>query len=299
MRTTVTLLFVLLVCAPRAHAEDLDATYRHELGFFLQHPSSWALQEAMPGVLALVPADVEMHQGQAAEVLLVMGEDAGGITDPADPRVIASVEQGVAGLLPFLRRAGEVQTLELGGRRTARLDWTGASPTGLQAEGTMWVTMLEGAMLAVFGAAPEARIAARRSTLEAIVASIGYERPAAPTGAVEDPRVLGHWRTTTTTMSGDFSMVDERHLFLRADGTFLQRGTVMGGMQHGDGAGGYAGDSNVSNSGLESSGRFWTKDKVITLEWSDGSVETWPYLITSTDLMFEGSHSNKLWTRLD
>jgi len=291
---------LLAVTVAHACAEELDATHRHELGFFLHHPSSWTLREAMPGVLAFVPADVEMHQGQAAEVLLVMGEDAGEITNPADPRVIATVEEGVSGLLPFLRRTGETRILELAGRKTARLDWAGNSPTGLRAEGTMWVTLLEGAALAVFGAGRDARLATRRPTLEAIVASIGYERPPpVAAGDVDDPRVLGHWRYTYTYMSGGFSMVDERHLYLRPDGTFLETGKVMGGMQHTDDAGLYTGDSNASNTGMRSSGHWSTRDKVITLEWSDGTVESWDYLVTSTDLMFKGSSRNKLWERIE
>lgn len=297
-------LAVVALSLGSATAETLDATYRHELGFFFAHPSGWSLQEAMPGVLAFVPTDIEMHQGQPAEVLLILGEDAGGITDPSDARVVAMAEQGIAGLLPFLQRTGATETLELGGRTTARLDWAGDSPTGLHAEGTMWVTMLEGAMLAVFGVGSDGRMATRRPTLEAIVASIGYEKPAAPVasasaGSVEDPRVVGHWRYTDTYMSGDFSMVDERHLFLRPDGTFSETGEMMGGMQHSDDSGSYTGDTSVSNTGMQNSGRWYTKDKVITLEWSDGSVETWPYLITATDMMFKGSSSNKLWTRIE
>ena len=305
VRTPTLLLFALLctqasLVAPSFTASAsassplaLDAVHRHPRGFHFAHPSGWALREAMPDVLALTPADVARHGGQPAEVLLVFGEDAGGLVDPTDPRVITSAEQGVAQLLPFLERRGETETVELGGRATARLQWAGTSPTGLEAEATMWITMLEGAALVVFGAGPVERIAARRPTLEAMTASIGYEAPAG------DPRLLGHWRHTDTQMSGDFSMVDERHLYLRADGSFLQTGTVMAGMQHGDGSGGYAGDSHASNTGLRSSGRWHTVDKTITLEWADGRVETWDYLITATDLMFRRGERKKLWERIE
>lgn len=287
------LALLVLATIPHAHGQPLDATFRHPLGVHFSHPSTWQHNPVSESALALVPADVLLHEGQPSEVIVVMGEDAGGLTDPAHPEVIAYVDQVVTGTFGYLARAGDVQTRTVGAHAVAVVTWEGRSPSAQQVRARMWITILQEHALAVLAVAPPERLTEREPTLEAIVASFGYQ---APKG---DARLVGRWRYTDTYVSGDFSMVDEEHLVLEADGTFRIGGRVMGGMQHSDDAGMYTGDSSVdSGRRADAHGRWHTHEKRITLRWENGRVEEWEYLISAGEMMFRSGDAKKLWERL-
>ena len=62
--------------------------FKHPMGAFMEYPPEWRVEQTPQGVLAIIPPDFAMGQ----EMMIAFGMAAQGITDPADPRVGASMD---------------------------------------------------------------------------------------------------------------------------------------------------------------------------------------------------------------
>ena len=94
-------------------------------------------------------------------------------------------------------------------------------------------------------------------------------------------------------------MVEQRILTLRADGTFLEGGQLMGGLQSSDGSGMYSGDASAtSRSVSDAQGRWRTGNGYISLEWNAGRTEEWEYVVSGDDMMFRSGKTRKMWLRI-
>jgi hypothetical protein len=108
-----------------------------------------------------------------------------------------------------------------------------------------------------------------------------------------DPMLVGSWRYSKSYVSGDFSMVTERYMEVRPDGTY----------SYGDGkvAGGGNSGSFGSNGGDVITGKWRTKNGIIYID--EGGYGNWVpysgYYVEGNSLMLKFSDgSQEIWKRL-
>lgn len=266
----------------------LTETYKHPSGAVFRHPGDWSVQPAGDGALALDPQDLRKVDGERAELFLVTGEAAQGISAVSDPRVASTVEQMVRQTFPYLKRDGApadangALLLRFTGRRNQ-----------IEFRAEMRVKLLSGFALGTFAMTDQSRFAARSRVMRSVFDSIGYEKPKS------DPRVVGHWRYSKTYISGSFSSITVRNLVLHADGTCLEGGKLMAGMSHSDSSGNFSGSSNASHQqGVDYRGRWQLNGKMLTMNWDNGSTEAWSIYIEGNSMLWKSGKSRKLWKKL-
>jgi hypothetical protein len=263
--------------------ETFTRVFKHPVGVYFYYPDGWKVEQVSE-MLRLVPSDA------GKEEILIYGEHAGGQTDPAAPQVVQYLEQGITQLFPVLKRDGPVATRDVGPRKAAVFDWKGTQEK-TPYRGRTWIGIVEGYAVALLVATPETSFEKRARTGEELFATFAFKKPAS------DPRLVGKWLYEKTYMSGGFSAVTVRYLFLHADGTCKEGGRMMASMQHTDSAGDHTGDTSADSGGSGMShGRWSTSGKTLRLDWG-GSTEEWQFIISGDDLLFKSGKTRKLWKR--
>lgn len=255
-------------------------TFRHASGFFFHYPAAWKTRAISEGVLVLTPKDADPD----GELMLVLGDDAGGLTKASDPRAVRALDNIVRSILPKLKRTGKPEDQRLGNRIATTLRWHGNGNNGRAIRAKLRVTILEGRAVGVLLVGDDKRFPMREPKTDAIFASFGFTKPKG------DPRVVGTWRYDVSYVSGDFTAASSTYLVLAADGTCRIGGTRMG---MGSDAG-----SGMTGRGGYTAGTWHTEGKVIQLRWKDGSSESWRFYVSADSMLFKNSpRSKKLWKR--
>ena len=153
------------------------------------------------------------------------------------------------------------------------------------------VLLLKGMALGAFTLAPAERMDGRLRTMSEVLRTIGYDQPEG------DPRLVGSWRYTKTYMSGTFSSITERYLWLRADGACFEGSRMMAGMSHTDASGNAIGSSQADAEGFDAKGRWHTEGSDVVLQWSNGAVERWGFYVEGENMLWKDGETRKLWKR--
>lgn len=98
-----------------------------------------------------------------------------------------------------------------------------------------------------------------------------------------DPALVGHWRHTDSTYSGDFSMVTDNHIVLAEDGRFRYYSETVG--------------SFGSSYSPEEYGTWHTRDGVLHLRFDGGAYSTHEYEAYPDRVFLPNSHQ-RLWDRV-
>lgn len=266
-------------------------TFRHDSGVAFRHPEDWRPQALADGVISLVPPDLNKVVGQPAEAFLVFGDDADGAQDIGAPAVIREVQGMVRQMFPALQQQGEPQVSSIGGRKTLTLKF-GGDVQARKMQASLRLFLHQGRAIGALTVTDETRFAKRDAAMQQLYGSIAFAK------AKVDQNLIGSWQYSKTYISGSFSSVTIRNMVLKADGTCLEGGKMMMGMEHTDNAGNYTGStSGDSGQGVEHRGRWHTQGKNIVLQWQGGGSETWSYYIEGNSMLWSQGKTKKLWKR--
>ena len=114
-------------------------------------------------------------------------------------------------------------------------------------------------------------------------------------GGTRDPRLVGHWRKSTSMSGGGFGVVVDEHLYIHADGRF----------EHGDskiaGGGPGSGFSGAGGSADNTVGQWSTRGDVVYVQGA--GQPTWipfaRFYTDGTSLMFTtGDGQREVWKRV-
>jgi len=243
--------------------------YEHSSGGKFRYPSDWKLTEAAEYLQLLPPG------AAANEFYLIMGDDAQGATDPADPNVGQYLDGQLTAQVPSMKRVGKVQHAPAGNAKGAVYTWEG-DVEGVKARTKAYVTIINGAGVALVAIGPADAIKKREPILREIFFTFGWGQ------GKGDPRLVGEW--THWSYNATSGTEKNSKAVLRADGTFSaswdaeSSGNFSGKNQYGNETwyGGYA-----SKNGGGYGGTWFVRGNELTLNFSDGSTETWDFTITA------------------
>jgi len=197
----------------------LGQTFRHDGGAEFRYPDGWKVQEAGQGV-TLVPPDLRTTEQGPLEVYLATTTPTEGVTDIRSPEI----SQGASEILQlfggFLRPKGQPQYRQIGPHAAILVTAEGKSPTGVDAVGRLYGTIIGSDAFVIVAIAPRDLIEKRAPVIESVFGTLKRGAPQI------DKRFVGVWRNTETYVSGGFSAVTETYLVLAADGT-CGRGTKL------------------------------------------------------------------------
>jgi hypothetical protein len=251
--------------------------FKHPLGAFMEHPKDWRVEQTPQGVLAMLPPDFAMGQ----EMVVAFGLPAQGVTDPADPRVGASMDNAIAQMAPQARRAGAPEKIATRAGNGAVYVYNGNGPDGKLYTTRVYVTILDQAAVAISLFADDARVKARQPTVDRIFATVGLGQP------VRDPRLVGLFSGEAIVSSK--SETSDAYINTQMTYAFLPDGTVLKGAQSDVSMTVRSGDVTKLPSDREIGGfggttgksllrGIWVGDQgKLYLTWKDGSGATWNY----------------------
>lgn len=271
-------------------APAFTKTYKHPSGVYFLYPDGWTAQPVLDTGVSLTPGDLYRLNGEPAELMLVVGDEAGGATRVEDPRIANLIEGFVKQTFPYLSRTGSANKATVGSQPILQMTWSG-SVSNMQMQASMQAGLLGSFALGVFTLAPKDRFAAREKTMTDVLRTFGYQKPQS------DPRLVGNWRYSKTYISGTFSSISVRNLSLNADGTCLEGGKLFAGMTHQGSNGENIGSSNTEGTGADYVGRWRTEGKTIVMNWNDGSSERWEFIIEANSMLWKDGKTRKLWER--
>lgn len=274
---------------PGSAAVKRAQLYEHMTGFRFHYPEGWKVED-VGEALSLVPPDLRKNADGPMEAMFVLGAPHGGISDPADPRMVSQVDMLVRSQFPFLAKEGDA----VKNGRSAEVTWAGKAPTGFDAKARMWITIMRDMALGVAIVVPAEDFDKRAKTAKAISDSIDWKAPKV------DRTLVGLWRNESTYISGEFSSVTVKHMGLSADGRATWGGKMMAGMSHFDNGGNFTGSTSAEGSGAESTGRWHAKDGKLLVQWDDNTVSEWKYYIEGTSMMLTPTDGGKrkVWEKV-
>ena len=149
--------------------------FKHPVGFSFWYPDSWQAIE-QEGFLQLVPPDPGSTPEGPTEIYGVTGESVAeeGIFSPEDPRVVQYLDEQVRSISPYVRRTGNVSTINMSQGQGAVLNWEGQSPRGDQVHARAFVSIIRQHGVALIGIGFADRLAARDADLRQMVSSFGF-----------------------------------------------------------------------------------------------------------------------------
>jgi hypothetical protein len=271
-------------------APAFTKTYKHPSGIYFTYPDGWAAQPISEGAVSLTPDDLYSVRGERAELMIVVGEDAGEVKRVDHPDIVNLVEAFVRESFPYLAREGSAKKITVGSQPILQLRF-GGSVSDTQMAASMQVSLLGGFALGTFTLAPKDRFSARQKTMTDVLRTFGYKKPQG------DPRLVGSWRYSKTYISGTFSSITVRNLVLRADGTCLEGGKLFAGMTHQNSTGETIGSTNGESGAADYVGRWRAEGKSIVLTWDGSSTERWDFYIEGSSMLWKDGNSRKLWER--
>ncbi|MEM9378313.1 MAG: hypothetical protein AAGB93_00090 [Planctomycetota bacterium] len=274
--------------AGAAQADEFEgwATYRHPLGATFRHPADWRVQDVQTGLL-LLPPDHDMER----EMIAVMGSDAQGVTDPADPRVGQTLDAMVLQTAPGFRRKGRPGSVPTAATAGASYDYVGKMPDGRRAKCRIYVAVAEGAAVSFTVLAESARFRKRAETVERMFRSLhdGRKRPGAndderpagaPPGEVAtniDPRLVGVFSGEAISSSSGMYINTQLVWAFNADGTVLYGAQSHMNTSERDYNGNLKWTANGQSDGSVDQGRWSASGGVVSFQWSDGSASRFAY----------------------
>lgn len=270
--------------------EDLSTWQHHKTpeGHEVRYPKGWRAQGVAQNIASLIPPDMALDKnGGPEEACYLEVAPAGAFKSPDEPGAVRALEGRVGEIFPYMRRTGELMTLEVRGRKAVELSFSGTSPAGGTFEARLFAVIInQHAMLLLVAAKPE-QLQKRLPTARTIFGT--YDSKLV---VKTDPNMVGQWRHTSTYVSGDFSTVSEEYLLLKADGSCFWASKFMGG--------GAAGTFDAGGSGQwEHKGRWSVEGRTLTMRWEAGGVEVKHLTRSGNSFMWKISKSkNKLWERV-
>jgi hypothetical protein len=176
-------------------------TLHHPIGISVHYPGDWTTQTISSGSYRLMPPDSKMDGGQPAEAYFILGAPAENIARPDNPQLIQLLEAQVLQLAPFLQRTGAPQSVSAGTLPGMLMQWKGTNQIGKPVSARLYVTIVKGAAVCVFGLGYQDNLAQRESALRGIFTSFASGE------ASMDPQVAGVWiLRDTRTMDAAHSM---------------------------------------------------------------------------------------------
>lgn len=253
--------------------------FNHPSGLGFDYPGNWQL-EAREDFLILVPPDA--RGGQNQELIVVGGENLGGLTRVDDPRVLQWFDQQMQSLLGSVER-GAFQRL---GETEARIDYPVGQVTHVvryRFQGPLGVFVVH-----VNPSDGNERVA------DQVFTSLGGE-------LARDPNLVGLWTRTRTSGtdityssggSGSFVASETRTAYrFTPDGQvmYTASSTIFGQVSS---AGANStllgeGDSNVDR------GQYVANGHTLWILWADGAWSEWEYRVFQTH---DGGTALKLTT---
>lgn len=239
--------------------------YTHASGGKFRYPANWGLKEEEAAIVLTPPDAVEN------EYVFVVGEKAEGATDPASPEVVAYLDESVRGLVPSMKRVGEIEKATAGSGKGAFLVWEG-DYQGTPAQVRAYVTILKGYGIALVALGPKSAVEKRDKALREIFYTFGWGQ------GKRDERLVGAWKHWSYKATSGTESTATAHL--NADGTFSYESSSE-----------RSGNFNLTNQygdqtawgvmyGRSGSGwrGTWTADgSELTLNFEDGNTETFDY----------------------
>jgi hypothetical protein len=258
-------------------------TYRHPLGVTFRHPPSWRI-DASPDGLVLVPPDLRADR----EWIVATGEEAGGVTDPRDPRVARVLDAVIRHQMPGLRR-GEAPALD---GRVARYDYAGIAPDGRRARCRILASVVGRYVVGFTLIADEERFALRADALAQIAQTTeagsatggsGEARPASALAdrarVTDDARLIGVFGGDAYAGGADMGVhINTRLVWaLNADGTFVYGAQSAMSASARDAAGNLRWTATGGTGGSVRSGRWQARSGIVAFTWSDGQMSRFRY----------------------
>jgi len=270
-------------------AVSFSRTYKHPGGAFFMYPDGWKVRDAGDGSVAIEPPELATIDGEQAEVLVLAAEPSE-VERVDDPEVRTFAKQFVESSMPFLKSVGDGEIVQVGSHKVFRMQWRGNYQSHAMAA-AFQVLLLDDVMFGAFAFTMADRYESRLRTMNEVLRTVGYEQPKA------DPRLVGSWRYEKSYISGTFSSITVRNLWLRADGVCFEGGRMMAGMSHSDSEGNMTGSSHGDAQGADSKGRWHTEGTDIVMDWDGGETERWGFYIEGRNMLWTSGDVRKLWKR--
>jgi len=283
--------------------QEKGKVYRHVIGFSLWHPDSWEVKEH-DEFLQLIPADAGQTPEGPTELFFVTGEDVAddAITDPADPQVIAYLDEQVRSFLPVMQQTGRPEPVKMAGGKGVILRWQGKNPRGQTIVATAFVCILRGHGVALLAIGFKERIEKRDPELRRIFASFGFGE------GERDPALVGRWKlvavtsiTNTSPFETDWSRAQlasksESTLTFTADGRWerYDKSHLLVGS---------AGVWLEDNSETTNRGRWNAGGGSLYMVWEDSSWDDFQYQLRRTERGIElrtvKGKRGEVWTKTE
>lgn len=277
---------------PKVGDDPAWKSYRHALGFTMRYPAGWRV-EAMQDALSLIPSDQLSNEQGPTEAYVISSTPTEGVTRPDDPRAIAFADQQLTAMFPFLTRQGAPEPAPAGTRAGVVMTWSGRGPTGMDIRARLYMTIIDGNGVLFLAVGDARQITTRERTVRAIFQTFGLGP------GVQDPRILGHWRSEKHFFSGPYSSTTIRYLLLRADGACFSGSRTLASLEHHDPGGEKIGTSNRDLGDSDTlRGRWAAAEGKLHLTWPDGTEATWQYHVEGDAMLWQSDGLKRLYERV-
>ncbi len=278
-------------------------TYHHVLGLTFWHPADWTIKEHEE-MLQLIPSNPTMTaNGEPTEIYLIIADNTvgdEGIVSPDDLRVAQFMDQAVAQLAPFLKRASVPTAMSTATGKGVVMNWQGTSPSGGAVCARAHICLVEEYGISLVALCLKDRLEAREAELQRIFTSFAFG------GGQRDLQLVGTWSFLTTHSITNWSPFETAYsraqmasdttatLVIQRAGTWMRRDkTHMIA-----GAGGVWLESNDMQ---ESKGTWYAGNGSLHLIWEDKSWQEYKYEIRQTAegvrLLLVSGGKGELWER--
>lgn len=233
----------------------------HASGGKFRYPAGWRVEETEEG-LKLIPPDAA-----EGELIFISAEPAQGKTNPADPEIIAYVDQLVTSALPAMKRDGKPEEVRAAAGKGVGLTWKGG---GQKVRAYLTILKNNGVSLVTLGS--EAQVEKRDPILREIFFTFGWGQ------GKTDARLVGTWQYYS------YSQVSGRETKARAtlsaDGKFTYQSDseAASNFSGKDGLGNQTWTGWVnSRSGAGYKGTWSASGNTLILNFEDGSSEEFDF----------------------
>lgn len=264
---------------------DLTVEAKHPIGVEARLPAGWRTQDLPTGV-QLVPAGQQDPNDMNVEIghFLLAESVVPTITTPNDPQVVAYLDRLMIAVFPHLRRTAEPQVVQTGAGATAVLAYAGVNPqNGRPMKGRALIAIVGQNAGAILSVGYNDAIDQSDATARAVAGSMrAFTSPA-------NPRLIGKWGN-----NGGWSASDNR--------SYSSSRTTLALLQ----SGGFVEDylsyvttpAGMVESTDQKTGRWTANGATLTLQYSNGSVSTFRYVIDAQgNLVCTGPSGTCTWGR--
>lgn len=240
--------------------------YTHASGGKFRYPATWTLKEEEAGIILTPPDAVE-----GKELYLISAEPAAGAKDATSKQVSDHLNAAVSAVAPGAKKVGEIEAVAAGNAKGAIYTWDGTvngQPSRIRA----YVTVLKNHGVALVAVGPKDTVDARDKELRAMFYTFGWGQ-----GKV-DERLVGKWQFYSFKSNRE----TKASAVLAADGTFAFQSSseYAANFSGKDSLGNQAWTGWVNSRGGDGWKGTWFADgSEITLNFEDGTSESWDYKI--------------------